>query len=46
VDEAGSPTEAIEDKNEYHLLDALRYIVPSAVAPPDGDDGLGTVLRP
>jgi len=26
LDEAGEPTENIEDKNSYHLLDALRYI--------------------
>lgn len=26
LDEAGEPTEKIEDKNSYHLLDALRYI--------------------
>lgn len=25
--EEGEPTEKIEDKNEYHLLDALRYII-------------------
>jgi hypothetical protein len=27
LDEAGEPTEAIEDKETYHRLDALRYIV-------------------
>lgn len=26
LDEAGEPTEKIEDKESYHLLDALRYI--------------------
>lgn len=26
LDENGEPTETIEDKNSYHLLDALRYI--------------------
>lgn len=26
LDKAGEPTEKIEDKNSYHLLDALRYI--------------------
>ncbi len=27
VDESGEPTEKIEDKNEYHLVDAVRYII-------------------
>lgn len=26
TDEAGNATDAIEDKNKYHRLDALRYI--------------------
>jgi len=27
IDATGEPTEAIEDKHAYHLLDALRYVV-------------------
>lgn len=27
VDDAGEPTEAIEDKDSYHLMDACRYIL-------------------
>ena len=30
LDDLGQPTEQIEDKNDFHLLDALRYIVPLA----------------
>jgi len=26
VDEAGNPTEKIKDKNEFHMIDALRYL--------------------
>ncbi len=45
VDDAGEITEEIQDKNEYHLLDAVRYIVPSCIVErTDGDDA-PTVLR-
>ncbi len=37
VDDAGEPTEKIEAKEQYHRLDAVRYIVPAVVAPPGGD---------
>ena len=45
VDESGSPTEKIEDKEDYHLLDAVRYVVPSAVAPADVAGDRPTVAR-
>lgn len=32
VDDAGEPTEAIENKHIYHLLDALRYIMAHLVS--------------
>lgn len=40
VDDAGEPTERIENKEEYHLLDSLRYIISGVVASPDvaGDE--------
>ncbi len=38
VDDAGDPTEAIESKSEYHLLDACRYIIPSVVVDNTTDD--------
>lgn len=31
LDEAGQPTDEIEDKQEYHLLDALRYVMSQLV---------------
>jgi hypothetical protein len=37
VDEAGEPTEVIENKSAYHLLDSCRYIIPAVVAPPGAD---------
>lgn len=30
LDENNEPTEGIENKSDYHLLDALRYVIPSA----------------
>lgn len=38
-DDAGEPTEKIADKESYHRLDAVRYIVPSVVAGSPADDG-------
>jgi hypothetical protein len=34
VDDFGEPTEEIEDKNEYHMLDATRYVVGSITGKP------------
>lgn len=31
LNDLGQPTEEIKDKNEFHLLDTLRYLVPSIV---------------
>jgi hypothetical protein len=31
LDDFGEPTEKIKDKNEFHRLDALRYVVPSVM---------------
>jgi hypothetical protein len=45
VDEAGNATEKIADKNDYHLLDATRYIVPSAVAHQPEEPPEPVVLR-
>jgi hypothetical protein len=28
LDDFGQPTEKIKDKNDFHLMDATRYIVP------------------
>lgn len=46
VDEAGNPTVKIEAKEDYHLLDALRYIVPSLVASPDVAEDRPAGYRP
>lgn len=34
LDAEGRPTERIEDKADYHLLDALRYVVSEIMLPP------------
>ncbi len=39
VDDAGEPTEKIEDKSSYHLLDSVRYIIPSVVVEPTSGGG-------
>jgi hypothetical protein len=39
LDETGEPTEAIEDKNLFHFLDAERYIIAAL----RGDDAVGSL---
>lgn len=45
VDDAGEPTGKIADKESYHRLDAVRYIVPSVVVEGQPDDERPTVVR-
>ncbi len=45
VDEAGEPTEEIDEKETYHRLDSLRYICTGLLASPDDDDDTPRVLR-
>ena len=40
TDEEGNPQEGIKDKQRYHALDALRYVVLGAEGPPDTLDQL------
>ena len=46
LDDMGEPTEKIADKETFHLLDAVRYIVPSVVADGVAHDETPTILRP
>jgi hypothetical protein len=40
LDDAGQPTEEIENKNSFHRLDALRYVVLGVTMQPASDDYL------
>jgi hypothetical protein len=41
VNERGEPTEAIDDKNAFHFMDAERYICSRLAAPPAGAPSAG-----
>jgi hypothetical protein len=45
VDDAGNPTEAIEDKHAFHFMDAERYAMAWAKAPDTRVDGQPDVLE-
>ncbi len=42
VDEFGNPTDKIKDKEKFHRLDGLRYVVVGAIAPPPELDEIVT----
>ena len=31
LNDLGEPTDEIKDKSQYHILDALRYVIPSVI---------------
>ena len=45
IDRAGHPTDVIEDKNDYHLLDALRYVIASLTQPATTEEVI-SLIRP
>ena len=45
LDRGGNPTEAIESKEDFHLLDALRYVVAELTQPATTEEVI-SLIRP